>query len=156
MGSSFIITESTLNKKGRELMLDFYNHIYDVYMLGFNEFKSQRKFYDENVKKIYLNFCSREKQYLFKEEIDFINKYDFDENDLKIESIEGKNLLMFIEDKIKNKTIEVEFVFDFLTKMDKTLNSPLEFEISEDLVYLRKAFLKAYDLFYNCGHELKD
>lgn len=135
-----------LEKKGRELMLDFYNCIHDNYFLTetkpgseekqFEDFISQRKYWDENAVDYY------------KKEVKVIL--------VKHSVLKGEELLKYIEDKIKNKTIELEFVFEFLKDMDKKLNldSDLEFEANEDLFCLKKAFLKAYDLFHYSGGEL--
>lgn len=179
MGSSFIITKSMLEKKGRELMLEFFDSIHDEYSLKtFEEIKSQRKYYDENVVKLYKDLILKDK-HLFKDEngkkvtfftndlgdillnpinhkngyVDFYKEYYKD-----YKKFDEKDILKLIEDKIKNKTIEIEFVFDFLVKMDKNLklDSSLEFEINEDLFSLKKAFLNAYELFHHSGNELMD
>ena len=156
MGSSFIITELMLEKNGRKLMLEFFDNIHDKYMLdSFDETKSQRKYYDENDVKQYCKMV--EKDLSLRE--NKITKYDFtDLSDIKKDRLSDDEIKNLIKNKIKNKTIEIEFVYDFLSEMDEKLNldSCHEFEINEDLLCLKKAFLKAYDLFYHCGHELKD
>lgn len=156
MGSSFIITESMLEKNGRKLMLDFYNHIHDDYCLKtFSEFREQRKYWDENVVDKYKKVVLKDRP-IYKD-VDGGIIFLLMGIDKDYKKLEGEDLLEYIKDKIKDKTIEIEFVNDFLTSMDEKLNldSSLEFECNEDLFYLKKAFLKTYDLFYNCGHELK-
>ena len=182
MGSSFIITKNILEKKGRELMLEFYEIIHDDYFLNetkpksqeksFDEIISQRKYYDENVIKEYKRVVLKDK-HLFKCKFNkIVTFYTNNLSDILLnpvtdelkdcykdnKKLDEKDMLMYIEDKIKNKTIELEFVFEFLTEMDKTLNldKDLEFECSEDLFCLKSAFLKAYDLFHISGYNLKD
>ena len=118
-------------------MKDFYETIHDDYMLKkFDEFKLQRKYYDENIIKEYNKFLKGATIYKSKDE----------------------DLILYIKDKIQNKTINEEFVYNFLEKMDKKLNldTSLEFECYEDLYCLKKAFIKAYELFHYEGYNLKD
>ena len=135
MGSSFIITESSLNKTGRKLMLNFFNFVHDSYMLTYEVFQKQKKFYDENVIDEYKNF---------KKNKDYVDEIIF-----KLEDIEKK---------IKNCSIEVEFVYNFLHNMDSKLNLDKndEIELHEDLYFLKKTFFKAYELFYFDGYMLED
>ena len=149
MGSSFIITESMLEKKGNDLMLDFYNNIRDDNMLTFDEVISQKKFYDENDVKIYTKMMEKDLN------LRGYKLYKLGDKKIRKSDDEIKNTIKY---KIKNKSIEIEFVNDFLSEMDKKLNldSQLEFEINEDLFCLKKAFLKAYDLFYHSGYNLVD
>lgn len=158
MGSTFIITESMLEKKGRELMLDFYNCIHDNYYLtetkpeseekNFEEFIAQRKYWDENAVDCYKKIVLRDGDVSILRSSPVLIS--------SLSKLEGEELLKHIEDKIKNETIELKFVFEFLKDMDKKLNldSSLEFEANEDLFCLKKAFLKAYDLFHYSGGEL--
>ena len=153
MGSSFIITESMLEKKGRELMLEFFYSINKQYMLKtFEEIKSQRKYYDENAVKIYRNYINKNltlrENKILETSGDLVKRSFLSDDEIKVR----------INYLINNKNIEIEFVFDFLSEMDKNLNldSSLEFEINEDLFSLKKAFLNAYELFHHSGHELMD
>ncbi len=173
MGSSFIITKSLLEKNGTELMLDFCKMIHTNRMLSFDEIKSQRKFYDENVVDLYKKECLHKKK-MFKnmnggffylsdnltKSIDHViinGKCHTEFEGQKIEELQEKEMLKFIKDKINNKTIDVKFVYEFLSKMDKDLklDSTFEFELNEDLFCFKSAFLKAYDLFYLGGYNLE-
>ena len=153
MGSSFIITELMLEEKGRKLMLDFYKTIHDDYCLKtFSEFREQRKYWDENAVKEYRNMIKRNSEMehkLFKSSLSEINtRVELTNDEIKDQ----------IKKEIKKKTIELEFVFVFLSNMDEKLklDKHLEFECDEDLLCLKKAFLKAYELFYHSGYNLKD
>ena len=161
MGSSFIITNLMLEKKGRELMLDFYNFIHNEYILEtYDEFKKQRKYWDENVIEIYKKVVLKGKS-IYSNGIESLTTDKPDSillnNNREFKKMDDKDILKFIEGRIKNKNIELEFVFEFLKDMDKKLNldSCIEFEIDEDLFCLKKAFLKAYDLFHHCGYDLE-
>ena len=166
MGSSFIITETMLEKKGNELMLEFYENIHDEDMLAFEEIKSQRKFYDENVIKIYCKMIDKDLNLrghkIYKCDLDELDKLgDLSKlgDDVKKKCrLSDYEIINTIKNKIIIKNIEIELVYDFLSEMDKKLNldSCLEFEVNEDLFCLKKAFLKAYDLFYHSGYNLKD
>ena len=163
---AFIITEDLIKKNARKLMETFYDTIHDEYMLEtFDEFKLQRKYYDENITKLYLLILDRKKMKLYKNNKDntfckitkdsILGEVLIDKDTVEVKD---KDLLLYVEDKIKDKTIEEEFVFEFLSEMDEKLNldSSLEFECDEDLYCLKKAFLKAYDLFHYSGYNLKD
>ena len=167
--SAFIITKKGLTKNGRELMLDFYETIHDEDFLKFDEFQKQRKYYDENVVEEYGRILSKEsKQKLFKNTKTgaVIKVYNFDDKSRPIPLPIDESYIEMTKDEIKNnikdeiinKKIDIEFVFDFLKEMDEKLNldTSLEFEGDEDLFCLKKAFLKAYDLFYLSGSNLKD
>ena len=175
---NFIITEDLIKKNAIKLMETFYDYIHDDYILEtHDEFKLQRKYFDENATKIYRSMIDRKriKFYSVIFNVDSItpnkgiaDKENTDVKDLILNEVladkENDNKLKdeywlwYIGDKIKNKIIEEEFVFDFLSKMDKKLNldSSLEIESNEDLFCLKKAFLKAYDLFHHSGYNLKD
>ena len=59
---AFIIDKKIIDKNAKKLMKEFYETIHDDYMLKtFDEFKLQRKFYDENLTKDFLSFIDREK-----------------------------------------------------------------------------------------------
>ena len=157
MGSSFIITETQLEKNGRELMLDFYDIIHDDHFLEFEEIKSQRDYYDENAVMEYCKVIERNpniKGYkLYK--YNTLDELDLNKHKVKLSVDEIKTR---IKNEIASKKIDLEFVYEFLSEMDKKLNlkSDSEFEIDEDLFCLKKAFLKAYDLFHYSGYNLKD
>lgn len=172
MGSSFIIPKSMLEKNGRQLMLEFCDSIYDKECLKeHSEIREQRKYWDENVEREYKRLVLKDK-HIYKDKDNklitflttslgniFLNPVtlDFKDEYKDLTKLEGKELVEYIKDKIHNSTIEIEFVFEFLNDMTKKLNldSGIEFEINEDLLCLKKAFLMAYDLFHHCGHELK-
>ena len=163
--SSFVISKSSLNKKGRELMLDFYSTIHDDYFLEtFDDFKAQKKYYDENVIKEYKRVLFNDNRKLCKDKHNNLIYFSIGSNgevipfDKDVVPLEGKELLMHIEKKIKNKSIEMEFIYDFLSRMDEKLklDKNLEFECYEELFCLKKAFLKAYELFHYDGYNLED
>lgn len=159
MGSSFIITKSMLNEKGRKLMLDFYDIIHDDYCLETSsEFREQRKYWDENVvdkyrKLILKNMSVFKIDDKYKKVNSNFTHISPELKEKNCQELVGKDLLEYIKDKIRDKTIELEFVFMFLKGMDEklNLNSILEFESNEDLFSLKSAFLKAYELFYHSG-----
>lgn len=155
MSSSFIITNSSLKKNGRNIMSDFLRHIHDDYFLSFDEFKAQREFYDKNILSEYKKLSPKNYKCI---DSDMLNSYidtNIFDSDLELNDEE---LLKVIEDNIKNNSIDVNLVFNFFDKMDKELklDSQCESEIDEDLYYAKKAFIKAYDLFHFSGHNLED
>ena len=61
--SSVIIKEKDLERLGKKLMKDFYNHVHDEYFLTeFDEVKLKRKYYDENLTKQFLSFYDNEEK----------------------------------------------------------------------------------------------
>ena len=138
MGSSFIITESMLEKCGKKLMSDFVNNIDNVYLIeNFREIRLQKDFYNENVVRLYRDFMDRKTNL-----IRHVDNITVDR----------------MKDFIKNAEIETKFIHEFLSEMDKKLkiDTKLEFELDEDFYCLKKAFLNAYDLFHYSGHNLVD
>ena len=63
--SSVIIFEKDLEKLGKKLMKEFYDHVYSDYLLKeFEEVKLKRKYYDENLTKEFLSFYENQKKIL--------------------------------------------------------------------------------------------
>ena len=158
--SSFIITEKGLTKNAKKLMEDFYDYIHDEYMISnFSVFQKQRKYYDDNVVDEYQRILDRSDFKMYKDEESggvckcLSNSMFHIGNLVELTKDEIKNE---IKNEIKSKTIKNEFVFEFLKSMDKKLklDKSIEFECNEDLFCLKKAFLKAYDLFHYSGYNL--
>ena len=150
--TSYIITEKSLKKNGKRLMKDFYEIIHDEYLLKtHNVFKLQRKFFDENIMKIFLNFYK-------KEEEDYHKIYFGDKKYEDLPEMTNEDFLVEIEKIIMDKTIDHKLVYDFLERMDRKLkiDTGHEFESEEDLFCLKKTFIKAYELFYYDNYNLKD
>lgn len=161
MGSSFIITESMLEKNGKNLMFDFYNLIHEDNEYSDDDdeiLKTLKDYYDKNVVEEYSRVFPKKKFFKGIRNDCIITCYNYDEDssdygdELTKDEIKNK-----IKDDIMRKKIDIKFVFEFLSMMDKkvTYDKTILFEIDEDLKCLKDAFLKAYDLFYHCGHELK-
>ena len=61
--SACIIQKKDLEKLGKKLMKDFYDHVHDDYMLKeFDEVKLKRKYYDKNLTKEFLSFHENEEK----------------------------------------------------------------------------------------------
>ena len=149
---SVVIFEKGLEKLGRELMKDFYDHVYNDYLLKeFEGVKLKRKYYDENLTKDFLSLSKENMNYYGKLYIKNINHDDLFK--MKTEELFSK-----IEDKIKNKTIDYNFVYDFFDKMDENLkiNKDFDFEMDEDLFCMKKAFNKLYEVFHHNHIFLED
>ena len=149
---SCIILKKDLEKLAKKLMKEFYDTIHDEYMIGeFEEFKLQRKYYEENLTKEFLSFHKDKKnRFLY-----FDNKRYKD-----LVKMETKDLLTKIEDKIKDKTLDFNIIYNFLVKMDKKLETKIdkniEYEIDEDLCSIKQAFLKIYEVYDHDYHYLED
>ena len=158
--SSFIITEIGLKKNARNLMEEFYENIHDEDFLIHDEVQKQRKYYDDKVVDEYQRILDRSNMKLYKNEegliVEASKGFIMSPSIEKYFELTKDEIKKEIEEKIKSKTINPEFVFDFLKYMDEKLklDSSLEFEIDEDHFCLKKAFLKAYDLFHYSGYNL--
>ena len=144
--SSVIIFEKDLENLGKKLMKEFYYHIHEEYMLKeFDEVKLKRKYYDENFTKEFLSF------HKYKERIDDIKDLYF--GDKKYEDLvemESEILLSKLEDKIKDETLDVKIIFNFLNQMDRKLkiNKGDYFELDESLFCMKKAFINMFNLYH--------
>ena len=132
-------------------MKEFYDTIHNEYMITeFDEFKLQKKYYEENITKEFLSFYKDEENRKL-----FGNKRYKD-----LVEMETKDLLSKIEDKIKHKTLDINIIYNFLVRMNKKLESKIdkniEYEIHEDLFSMKKAFLKIYQIFEYEYHYLED
>ena len=150
--SACIIKEKDLERLGKKLMKEFYEHVHDDYFLTeFDEVKLKRKYYDENLTKEFLSFHKNEEEKIVS--LYFDNKRYED-----LFKMETKDLLSKIETKIKDKTLNFKIIFKFLDQMDFKLNISKEddFEIDEDLFCMKKAFIKMYEVFYQDYKYLED
>ena len=149
--SSVIIFEKDLEKLGKKLMKEFYNHVHEDYLLKeFDEVKLKRKYYDENLTKEFLSFYENQEKNI--ESLYFDNKRYKDLVEMKTE-----DLLKKIETKIKDETLNVNIIFEFFERMDKKLeiNKDIDFEIDEDLFFMMKKFINIYNVFHYDYKELE-
>lgn len=165
---SLIITKEQIRKTAINLMENLYDYIYDDYLIKkIDPYKLKRKYYDENIVKLYKSLILDKDDFkIYKSPSDdnffsLIKKGGCFKGVVTSDSYEikkDKDILLYIEDKIKNKTIEEEFVYQFLTDMEKDLkiDKDIESEIDEDQFYLKKAFFKAYELFYHDYYNFED
>ena len=114
------IKTTDIDLLGKNTITDVYHYLHDKYLLTFDEVKSERNFFDKEIVKSFLNF----------------NK------EIKKNEISDIDLLKKISDKIKNKTLDMNTIFNFLEKLK--INS----EINEDLYYKIKGFVNLYESFY--------
>ena len=150
--SACIIQKKDLEKLGKKLMKEFYNHVYDDYLLEeFEEVKLKRKYYDENLTKEFLSFYENQEKNIVS--LYFDNKRYKDLVEMKTE-----DLLKKIETKIKDETLNYEIIFNFLDQMDIKLeiSKGNDFEIDEDLFCLKKAFIHMYSVYHFDHHYLED
>ena len=143
--SACVIQKKDLEKLGKKLMKEFYEHVHDDYFLKeFDEVKLKRKYYDENLTKEFLSFYENEEKTIgllyFKDN----KKYE------DLVKMETKDLLSRIETKIKDETLDFEIIFNFLDQMDRKLKIDImtEHEINEDLFYMKKAFLHMFEVYH--------
>ena len=149
--SSVIIFEKDIEKLGKKLMKEFYEHIHEAYFLKeFDEVKLKRKFYDENLTKEFLSFYKNREKNIKK--IYFGDKIYEDLVKMKTE-----DLLKKIETKIKDETLDYKIIFNFLDEMDRKLeiSKDADFEIYEDLFYMKKTFIYTYKVYHNYHHYLE-
>ena len=142
--SACIIQKKDLEKLGKKLMKEFYVHVHSDYLLKeFDEVKLKRKFYDENLTKKFLSFYENKEKNMSL--LYFDNKRYED-----LVKMETKDLLSKIETKILDETLDFEIIYNFLDQMDIKLKINIgdDFEIDEDLFYMKKAFLHMYEVFH--------
>ena len=139
--ASVIIRKKDLDKIGKKLMKEVYQHVRDDYMLTFDEVKSERDYFDKNLVSKFLKFHEeKEKKY---QDLYFSNKrYG------EIVKMSHEELLKKIGDTIE--TIDLEIIYNVLK--DLKLNP----EIEEDLYYSKKAFISIYDVYYYHSSYLED
>ena len=150
--SSCIIRKKDLERLGKKLMKEFYDHIHDEYFLTeYDEVKLKRKFYDEHLTKEFLSFHEDE-------EIKIKNIY-FDNKRYKdLLKMKTEDLLEKIEVQIKDETLDYKIIFLFFSQMDINLkiNKDIDHEIYEDLFYMKKAFIHIFEVFHYDYHFLKE
>ena len=150
--SACIIFKKDLEKLGKKLMKEFYEHVHDEYMLKeFDEVKLKRKYYDENLTKQFLSFYEDEEKKI--KNIYFDNKRYKDLVEMKT-----KDLLKKIEVQIKDETLDYKIIYNFLDQMDRELkiDKNIDFEIDEDLFCMKKAFIKMFEIFHYDNYYLED
>ena len=150
--SACIIKEKDLERLGKKLMKEFYEHVHDDYFLTeFDEVKLKRKYYDENLTKEFLSFYENKEKNI--KSLYFDNKRYED-----LVKMEIKDLLSKIETKIQDETLNFKIIYKFLDQMDLKLNISKgdDFEIDEDLFCMKKAFIKIYEVFYHDSKYLED
>ena len=142
--SSCIIQKKDLERLGKNLMKEFYDHIHDDYFLTeFDEVKLKREYYDENLTEKFLSFYENKEKNI--KRLYFDNKRYEDLVKMKTE-----DLLKKIEGKIKDETLDYKIIYNFLDQMDRELkiNKDIEHEIYEDLFYMKKAFIHMFEVFH--------
>ena len=142
--SSVIIFNKDIEKLGKKLMKEFYDHVYSDYLLKeFEEVKLKRKYYDENLTKEFLSFYENQEKNIVS--LYFDNKRYKDLVEMKTE-----DLLKKIETKIKDETLNYKIIFNFLDQMDIKLeiSKGNDFEIDEDLFCMKKAFIHIYEVYH--------
>ena len=150
--SSCIIKEKDLERLGKKLMKEFYDHIHDDYLLTeFDEVKLKRKYYDENLTEKFLSFYEHEEKKI--RNLYFDNKRYEDLVEMKTE-----DLLKKIEGEIKDETLDYKLIYQFLDQMDIKLkiSKDIDFEIDEDLFCMKKAFIKMFEIFHYDNYYLED
>ena len=150
--SACIIEKKDLERLGKKLMKEFYDHVHSKYFLNrYEEVILKRKFYDENLTKEFLSFHKEEEK-------TFGNLYFNNKRYEDLVKMKTKKLLSKIETKIKDETLDIEIIFNFLSKMDNELKYHIrdkEREIDEDLFFMKKAFLNMFEVFHNDHDYLK-
>ena len=150
--SACIIQKKDLEKLGKKLMKEFYYHVHNDYLLKeFDEVKSKRKYYDENLTKEFLSFHKNQEK-------NIVNLY-FDNKRYKdLVEMKTEDLLKKIEGKIKDETLDYKIIFNFLDQMDIKLeiSKGNDFEIDEDLFCMKKAFIHMYSVYHFDHHYLED
>ena len=150
--SACIIQKKDLEKLGKKLMKEFYDHVHEKYFLKkFDEVKLKRKFYDENLTKEFLSFYE-------KKEKTFINLYFDNKRYEDLVKMKTEDLLSKIETEIKDETLDFKIIFHFLSQMDISLkiDKDIEHEIDEDLWYMKKAFMHMFEVYYYDCFYLED
>ena len=131
--SAVIIRKKDLDKFGKKLMKEVYDHIHDDYMLTFDEVKLERDYVNKNLVEKCLIFYKKKEKYLFS--LHFKKSYE------ELDKIKPEDLLKEIEAKIKDKTLDVELIFEVLKDLK------LDNELNEDLYYDKKAFIDIYKVY---------
>ena len=142
--SSCIIQKKDLERLGKNLMKEFYDHIHDDYFLTeFDEVKLKRKYYDENLTEKFLSFYKNKEKNI--KRLYFDNKRYEDLVKMKTE-----DLLKKIEGKIKDETLDYKIIYNFLDQMDRELkiSKDMDHDIYEDLFYMKKAFIHIFEVFH--------
>ena len=137
-----IIRKKDLDQIGKKLMKKFYYHLYDEYMLTFDEVKLERDYYDKNLVDKFLNF------YKHKEE-NFKKLYFGNKRYEEIVKMSPEDLLKKIEGKILDETLDVEIIFNFLDGLK------LDVELDEDLWYMKRAFINIFNVYHYDYHYLE-
>ena len=141
--SACIIKKKDLDQLGKKLMKKFYNHVYDDYMLTFDEVKLERDYYDKNLVDRFLTFHEhKENKY---EDLYFENK-----RYKEIVKMSPEDLLKKIEGKIKDETLDLKIIYNFLCDLK------IDYEIDEDLYYMKKAFVNIFNVYYYDYSYLED
>ena len=131
-----IIKKKDLEELGKKLMQEFYHYVHEDYLLTtFDEVKLHRDYYDKNLVNEFLMFHEKKEKNL--ENLYFDNK-----KYKEIVKIPPKDLLKKIEGKILDKTLNYKIIFNFLDKIK------LDFEIDEDLYYMKKAFINMFNVYH--------
>ena len=142
--SSCIIQKKDLERLGKNLMKEFYDHIHDDYFLTeFDEVKLKREYYDENLTEKFLSFYENKEKNI--KRLYFDNKRYEDLVKMKTE-----DLLKKIEGKIKDETLDYKIIYNFLDQMDRELkiSKDMDHDIYEDLFYMKKAFIHIFEVFH--------
>ena len=142
--SACIIKKKDLEKLGKKLMKEFYDHVHDDYLLNeFDEVKLKRKYYDENLTKEFLSFYENKEK-------NFKNLYFNNKRYEDLVKMKTEDLLSKIETKIEDETLDFKIIFHFLSQMDIKLeiSKDIDHEIHEDLWYMKKAFMHMYEVYY--------
>ena len=150
--SSCIIKEKDLERLGKKLMKEFYDHIHDDYLLTeFDEVKLKRKYYDENLTEKFLSFYKNKEKKI--RNLYFDNKRYKDLVEMKTEILFKK-----IEGQIKDETLDYKIIYNFLDQMDIKLkiSKDIDHEIYEDLFYMKKAFIHIFEVFHYDHFFLKE
>ena len=139
-----IIQKKDLEKLGKKLMKEFYDHVHEDYFLKeFDEVKLKRKYYDENLTKEFLSFYENKEKNIKNLYFDNMRYED-------LVKMETKDLLSKIETEIKDETLDFEIIFTFLSQMDIKLeiSKGIDFEIDEDLFCMKKAFMHMFEVYH--------
>ena len=139
-----IIQKRDLEKLGNKLMIEFYKHVHNDYLLeNFDEVKLKRKYYDEHLTKEFLSFYEKKEKTL-------INLYFDNKRYEDLVKMETKDLLSKIETKIKDETLDFKIIFNFLDKMQYKIkiSKDIDHEIDEDLFYMKNAFINMYKVYH--------
>ena len=128
--SSCIIKKKDLQKLGKKLMKEFYYYVHEDILLQEDDLvNSKRKYYDENLTKEFLSFYKHKEEKISSLYFHAIKRY---KDLVKMETTE---LLSKIETKIKDETLDIKIIFNFLDQMDMELKIDIQcdFESNEDL-----------------------